>query len=90
MSEPWRLVLTGAARRDLNSVSPGRAVFPILETLNAIAANPQRMGKALGFQHEGSYVARRGPFRVIYKLDESRRLVQVTAIGHRSHVYRRR
>jgi ParE toxin of type II toxin-antitoxin system, parDE len=41
-------------------------------------------------EHEGRYSARRGPYRIIYELDEDERLVRVIAIGHRRDVYRRR
>lgn len=62
----------------------------VLETLDAIADNPTRLGKRLMFEHGGRYSARRGPYRIIYELSESERLVRVIAIGHRRDVYRPR
>lgn len=64
----------------------------VLETLNAIAENPRRLGEPLTLEHEGRYSARRGPYRIIHELelDEDERLVRVIAIGHRRDVYRRR
>jgi mRNA interferase RelE/StbE len=41
-------------------------------------------------EHEGHYSARRGPYRIIYELDEDHHLVRVLAIGHRRNAYRRR
>lgn len=90
MSDAWRLELTAPARRDLNDIAPASAVFAIFEALESIAANPRRIGKPLRDGLAGNLVARRGPFRIVYRLDEGGRLVSVTAIGHRSHVYRRR
>ena len=53
-----------------------------------LAENPQRVGRALRFELEGRHSARRGDFRVIYEIDERRRLVTIIAITHRSDVYR--
>jgi mRNA interferase RelE/StbE len=48
------------------------------------------VGRPLQFELEGRWSARRGPYRVIYRLDEDDRTVVVLAIGHRSDVYRPR
>ncbi len=64
--------------------------MPVLETLDAIAGNPKRLGKPLMLEHEGRCSARRGPYRIIYELDEDTHLVRVLAIGHRRDLYRRR
>ncbi|MGH7174302.1 MAG: type II toxin-antitoxin system RelE family toxin [Gemmataceae bacterium] len=42
------------------------------------------------FEHEGRFAARRGPYRIIYELDDAAKLVRVVAIGHRRDVYRQR
>lgn len=50
-----------------------------------LASNPQRVGKALRFDLEGLHSARRGDYRVIYRIDEH---VTIIAIDHRADVYR--
>lgn len=77
------------ARREFDRL-PISVASAVLETLDAIAKNPKRLGKRLMFEHEGRFSARRGPHRIIYELDEEQRLVRVIAIGHRRDVYRRR
>jgi mRNA-degrading endonuclease RelE of RelBE toxin-antitoxin system len=62
----------------------------VLEAIDALAGNPHRLGKRLGLELEGSWGARRGPYRIIYEIDESKRTVTVVAVGHRANVYRRR
>ncbi len=81
------MVVAPPARRDLLCL-PEKAAAAVLETLDAIATNPRRMGKLLQFELEGRWSARRGPYRVIYRLDEDDRAVIVLAIGHRADVYR--
>ncbi len=90
MSEPlWRVVVMAPARREFDRL-PISVAAAVLETLDAIAENPRRLGKHLMLEHEGRFSARRGPYRVIYELDEPQRVVRVVAIGHRRDVYRRR
>lgn len=43
---------------------------------------------ALRFDLEGKHSARRGDFRIVYEIDDDRRLVTVLAVDHRSDVYR--
>ena len=86
---PWRLVVMGPARRQFDRL-PLSVAAAVLETLDAIAENPKRLGKRLVLEHEGRWSARRGPYRVIYELLEEERLVRVIAIGHRRDVYRQR
>jgi mRNA-degrading endonuclease RelE of RelBE toxin-antitoxin system len=77
------------ARRQFDRL-PISVADAVLETLQAIAENPKRLGKRLLLEHEGRYSTRRGPYRIIYELDEAERLVRVIAIGHRRDVYRPR
>jgi mRNA-degrading endonuclease RelE of RelBE toxin-antitoxin system len=86
---PWRVVVMAPARREFDRL-PISVAAAVLETLDAIANNPRRLGKPLMLEHEGRFSARRGPYRIIYELDEPEHLVRVVAIGHRRDVYRRR
>ena len=86
---PWRLVVMPPARREFDRL-PISVAAAVLQTLDAIAENPRRLGKRLMLEHEGRFSARRGPYRIIYELDEDERLVRVVAIGHRRDVYRPR
>lgn len=90
MSTPdWRLVVAAPAARDLEQL-PEKAAAAVVESFRAVASDPRRVGKPLRFELEGLWSARRGPYRVIYRIDEDRRTVTVVAVGHRANVYRRR
>ena len=78
----------GPARRQFHRL-PISVAAAVLETLDAIAENPRRLGKPLMLEHEGRFSARRGPYRIIYELHEDDHLVRVIAIGHRRDIYRR-
>jgi mRNA interferase RelE/StbE len=77
------------ARREFERL-PISVAAAVLETLDAIAQNPRRLGKPLMLEHEGRFSARRGPYRIIYEIEEDDRLVRVIAIDHRRDVYRQR
>lgn len=77
------------ARRQFDRL-PISVAAAVLETLDAIADNPRRLGKRLALEHDGRWSARRGPYRIIYELVEDDHVVRVVAIGHRRDVYRPR
>lgn len=86
---PWRIRVLPITRRQLRGL-PERYATAVVELLPAIAANPKRLGKPLRFELEGRWAARRGPYRVIYALDEKAKAVVVLAVAHRADVYRPR
>jgi mRNA interferase RelE/StbE len=55
----------------------------------ALAVNPLRVGKPLFGPLAGCRGARRGTYRIVYRIDEAARLVQVLDIDHRSDTHHR-
>ncbi len=81
--------LTAPARRQCDRL-PIAGVGAVVETFRAIASNPRRLGKPLRFELESHWSARRGPYRIVYRIDEEARTVSVVAVVHRADVYRLR
>jgi mRNA interferase RelE/StbE len=77
------------ARRQLDRL-PISVVGAVIETLGAIASNPRRLGKPLRFELEGYWSARRGPYRILYRIEDETRTVSVVGVAHRADVYRPR
>lgn len=77
------------ARRQLERL-PTAVAAAALETLDAIETNPRRLGKPSRFELEGCWSARRGPYRIIYRIDDAARTVSIVAVAHRADVYRPR
>jgi len=77
------------ARRQFDRLTVSVAAA-VIETLDAIASNPRRLGKPLRVELEGCWSARRGPYRIIYRIDDESRSISVLAIAHRADVYRPR
>ena len=76
------------ARRQIDRL-PISVAAAVIETLEAIATNPYRLGKPLRFG-EGCHSARRGPYRIIYRIDDATRSIKILAVAHRADVYRPR
>ena len=60
----------------------------VVETLGAIAIEPERAGKQLVGRLRGLWSARVGNYRVLYTIEDGR--VIIRAIRHRAVAYRRR
>jgi mRNA interferase RelE/StbE len=70
---------------------PEKVAAAVVEFLyGSLAASPHRVGNPLKLSLEGLHSARRGDYRVIYRIDDQRRLVTVMTIEHRSDIYRPR
>src|SRR5271169_4559052 len=54
----------------------------------SIAVNPYRAGKPLDEPFDGFYSARRGTYRIVYRIDEAKHLVEIYSIRHRRDAYR--
>ncbi|GAA1230614.1 hypothetical protein GCM10009665_21240 [Kitasatospora nipponensis] len=53
-----------------------------------LLANPQRVGKRLQPPLDDRHSARRGTYRVIYRIDEPNGTVTVVDVDHRRDAYR--
>jgi mRNA interferase RelE/StbE len=81
---------TAASRRALTRL-PEKAATAVVEFLyGSLAENPHRVGKPLRLGVAGLHSARRGDYRVIYRIEDHARQVTVVAIEHRSDIYRPR
>jgi mRNA-degrading endonuclease RelE of RelBE toxin-antitoxin system len=89
-STPFAIAWTAPARRALIRL-PEKVSSAVVEFLyGSLAANPHRVGKPLKLGLEGLHSARRGDYRVIYRINDTDHRVDVLAIEHRSDVYRPR
>ena len=54
-----------------------------------LAVSPHRAGKPLFGPLTGCHDARRGTYRIVYRIEESVRTVHVLGIDHRAEIYHR-
>jgi mRNA interferase RelE/StbE len=86
---PYPVQLSRQARRNLQEHLPLEVAIAATETMqHAIAVNPHRVGKPLDEPFDGYHSARRGTYRIIYRIDEAKRVVEIHSIRRRRDVYR--
>ena len=87
--EPYDLVLTPPAQRPLTPKLPEAAATAVIEFLTtALISQPARLGKPLRDDLAGVWSARRGTYRVLYRIREDVREVIVLCVEHRRDAYR--
>jgi len=88
VTRSYQVILSNRAARELRSLPlPDRRAT--LAALDALVDDP-RAGKPLVGQLAGVWSLRRGDFRILYRLDDDARRVEIARIAHRRDVYRRR
>lgn len=88
MNEPDREVrLTAAAQGQIDRLGESEAAA-VYESLARLGLSPKRQGGPLLFELQGCWAMRRGPYRVIYRVDDEKLTVDVLRVSHRRDVYR--
>jgi len=85
----FELVISPTARRQLTDKLPEPVAFAAYEfIIGPLLDNPRRVGKRLGPPLADRHSARRGTYRIIYRIDEPSHTVAVLAVVHRADAYR--
>ena len=92
MTNPqYEIVVTAPAARAIRETLPEAAAFAVIDFITgALVENPGRVGVPLRNELEGIWGARRGTYRVLYRIDDDTREVIVLRVGHRRDIYRPR
>lgn len=86
---PYELRTTPTVRRALTDTLPEAVAAAAYEFISGpLLTNPYRVGKQLLPPLDDRYSARRGTYRVIYRIDDATQTVTVVDIGHRRDIYR--
>jgi mRNA-degrading endonuclease RelE of RelBE toxin-antitoxin system len=84
----YRLRIARAAARALAEVLPEKVAAAAHEfVVGALLDAPRRVGRPLDPPLAPLWSARRGPYRVVYLIDDAHHTVEVTAIRHRRDAY---
>jgi mRNA interferase RelE/StbE len=81
---------TSPARRALLKLPEKAAAAAVEFIYGSLADNPYRVGKPLRNELEGLHSGRRGDYRVIYRINDDQRTIEIMALEHRSDAYRSR
>lgn len=88
--QPYTLQTTPTVRRALSERLPESVAAAAYEFITGpLLREPLRVGKWLHAPLDDLLSARRGTYRIIYRVDEDQRLVTVVDIDHRRDIYHR-
>jgi mRNA interferase RelE/StbE len=87
----YELIVAPTARRQLAEELSESVAFAAYEFITGpLLENPHRVGKQLRPPLDDRHSARRGTYRVIYRIDEGKRRVAVVGVFSRADAYRPR
>ena len=87
----YELIVTPPAAGAISEQLPEPVAAAVIEFLTtSLIREPRRVGKQLRRELTGIWSARRGTYRVLYRIREHPREVIVLRVEHRSDVYRPR
>ncbi len=82
----FRVAVTRTASRQLAEHLPEAVAAACVEFIfGPLADDPRRVGSRLRAPSEGQWRARRGQYRVRYRIDEVDQVIYVLDIDHRRH-----
>lgn len=85
----YELVVARPAARAIAETLPEAVSAAVIDFITgSLIENPRRVGRELRKELAGIHSARRGGYRVLYRIDDNERTVTVLRIDHRGAVYR--
>ena len=90
-SRSYELVAAGPAARAISERLPEAVAVAVIDLITGpLLADPHGLGHPITRELKGIWSARRGTFRVLYRIDEAKREVTVLRVDHRGDAYRPR
>jgi mRNA-degrading endonuclease RelE of RelBE toxin-antitoxin system len=80
--------LAGHIYFHLSTRWPRRLPEPTLSAPSGRTRNPHRVGKPLDAPFDGYHSARRGTYRISYRINEDKHTIEIHSIRHRRDSYR--
>lgn len=82
--QPYTVIFSRQARRNLHENLPLDVAAAAMETIDGpLTTKPHRAGKPLDEPFDGYHSARRGTYRIIYRINEDKRTVEIHSIRRR-------
>ena len=82
----YKVTFKKSVAKDLRNIA-NRDVQRILAQIGLLADNPRSEG-CLKLSNKQQYRVRVGLYRIIYEIQDTRLVIQVVKVGHRSSVYK--
>lgn len=88
MAGPYEVVFTRSARRALEHDLPEKVAKAAFEfIMGPLRQDPRKVGKPLREPLAPLFAARRGEYRVIFRIIDQRLVIEVVSVVHRRDAY---
>jgi len=84
----YSVFIKTSAAKELEAVEPRSVCARIVSRIQGLAGAPRPTGSQKLAGESERFRIRQGAYRIVYALDDDRRIVLVIKIGHRREVYR--
>lgn len=85
----YELIVSRPAARAIAESLPEPVAAAVIDFITgSLLKNPRRVGRELRNELAGIHSARRGSYRVVYRIDDNERTVTALRVDHRGDVYR--
>jgi len=82
----YSLGIKKSAEKELKAL-PKPDLQKVIQRIHGLAADPRPLG-CQKMSEQSRYRIRQGDYRVLYRIDDAERLVDILRLGHRREVYR--
>ena len=84
----YKLQIKESAAKELESLGTKKDREKIVTRITALAVEPRPSGSEKLQGEENKYRVRQGNYRIVYSIDDAKRIVVIVKIGDRKEVYR--
>ena len=82
----YKIFFRESAKRELKEL-PKKDLLRTLDRIKSLGENPRGSDSAK-LKGDDGYRVRQGNYRVIYQINESKKIIEIVKVGHRREVYR--
>jgi len=83
----FRIVYPARAAAQIRKLDP-QMMRRVVKRIDRLMQNPRPQGVARLEGHADVYRIRVGDYRVLYRIDDAREIIETTIVAHRREVYR--
>lgn len=88
-AERYRITVARSAATAIAEQIPESVASAVIELIaGPLAETPRRVGTPLRGDLDGLWAARRGTFRVVFRINDDQREIVILRVAHRRHAYR--
>ena len=84
----YKVLIKASAAKEIEAISSKRERQRIVARIRGLTANPRPHGSQKLAGHRDRHRLRRGPYRIVYAVNDAALEVVVIKVGHRREVYR--